>query len=182
MKIKLSQNQIIIADTSVLINFLNVDRLDLLTKYAEHLYISEHVLEEITGCYISQKQKLHNAIKNNTLSIIVVNQIDELILFTKLHESGRLGAGECSAIACAICRNYTLAMDDVRARKQAEKMSQNVRIINTQAIMLSLITQKKLTIAEADQLKNEWRDKHKFLLKFASFDELIKGSIDEVCC
>jgi predicted nucleic acid-binding protein len=40
--------KILITDTSVLINFLNINRLDLLIAYPGKFLITEHVIEEIT--------------------------------------------------------------------------------------------------------------------------------------
>ena len=177
MEVVKNNNKIIITDTSVLINFLNINRIDLLENYSTNFFITTHVIDEVTQFYPRQQERLNLAIKNNLISIVDVNQLDELALFSQLSESGRFGAGECSAIACAICRHYSLAIDDVRARKQAEKLSPNLKIITTQDIVVQLIQQETLTVDEADKIKNEWRSEYKFLLKVESFGELVGNEI-----
>lgn len=173
MELSLRNNgrKVIITDTSVLVNFLIIDRMDLLEKHPNEFIITDHVFDEVTHYYAFQKQKLTEAIEKKILSIVQVLHSDEIVLFSELQKSKNLGVGECSAIACAVYHGYSLAIDDIRARKQAEKVG--VDIINTQDIMISFISQGVITVAEADLIKNEWEIKHKFLLKIPSFREVI---------
>jgi predicted nucleic acid-binding protein len=115
------ENGILMTDTSFLINFLNVDRVDLLAKYPGKFLITEHVVEEITVDFTDQINRLNTAINENILTVVSVNDESELAIYNDLIKEGRLGQGECSAIACAICRKYCLAIDDVRAIKQASQ-------------------------------------------------------------
>ena len=52
---------IIIADTNILINFLRIDRLDLIARHSCQFVITEHVREEITEHHPVQRQMLKNA-------------------------------------------------------------------------------------------------------------------------
>ncbi len=49
---------IIIADTNVLINFLRIDRLDLIARHFYQFVITDHVREEITEHHPVQRQML----------------------------------------------------------------------------------------------------------------------------
>ena len=94
---------------------------------------------------------------------------------------GRIGAGECSAIACAVCSGYKLAIDDKRAIKEARKISAALEIIETQELVVTMIVERLLTIAEADEIKNAWETKHRFKLKIPSFSDVFDcGKREEV--
>ena len=80
-----------------------------------------------------------------------------------LAASGRLGKGECSAISCAIHRGCALAIDDRRATSEAAARS-DIEIVRTQNL---------LSIAEADAVKDEWEQRHRFRLTISSFAELL---------
>jgi predicted nucleic acid-binding protein len=166
-------DEILITDTSVLINFLNIDRVDLLLSYSGTFLITEHVVEEITVNFPDQRDRLNNAIENEILVVVSVTHETELVIYNELIKEGRLGSGECSAIACAIFRKCSLAIDDVRARKQANQQSAMLKIINTQDIIVKLIHDRVLSIEEADEIKQVWQMKYKFTLKIKSFTEVI---------
>ncbi len=93
-------------------------------------------------------------------------------------KSGRLGSGECSAIACAIERNYSLAIEDKNACKQAKLIMPDIKIVRTHDIMVSLLIHGVISLHEADEIKDEWSTKYRFKLKFNSFKEMI----DEISC
>lgn len=117
-----ADKKILIIDTSVLINFLNIDRLDLLIAFPGSFIITGHVVEEITKDFPDQKARLNSAIANSQLEVIAVDDEQELQLYNQLIKERRLGAGECSAIACAINRKYSLAMEDSRACKKNDRV------------------------------------------------------------
>ena len=164
---------IIIADTNVLINFIRIDRLDLLADHSHQFVITEHVKEEITEHYTVQRKMLQEAIEGGVITEKIVNSLEALQLFGSLMNTGRIGAGECSAIACAICGNHKLAIDDKRAIKEARKRSSELDILGTQELVVSMISEQLLTVSEADEIKALWETKHRFKLKILSFGEII---------
>lgn len=164
---------IIIADTNVLINFLRIDRLDLIARHSHQFVITEHVREEITEDHPVQRHMLQKAIEDGIFEEKVVNALDELQLFGNLISEGRIGSGECSAIACAVCNSYKLAIDDKRAIKEAHKVSVALEIIGTQELMVSMISERLLKIDEADEIKNAWESEHRFKLKISSFRDVL---------
>lgn len=168
-----NNTKIIITDTSVLINFLNVNRVELLSKLAGSFLITEHVVSEITQHYLEQYERLKNAIGCGLLEVVSVDQPNELEMFEELSREGRLGTGECSAIACAINRQYILAIDDVQARKQAMKLAPTLQILTTQDILLELIANRIITVANANIIKNELEHKYRFNMKIGSFEEFV---------
>src|SRR5580692_11549459 len=110
---------LLIADTSVLINFLNVDRMNLIGRHDPRCAVTEHVLEEVDGSYPGQREVFQAALRDGHLDLISVTDDAEIELFASLQRDGRLGSGECSAIAVALQRGYALAIDDRLAAREA---------------------------------------------------------------
>lgn len=164
---------IIIADTNVLINFLNIERLDLIAGHSHDFVITDHVKGEITDYYAHQKNQLEQAIRDGTITEQQLSTIEELNLFGILSGSGRLGHGECSAISCAIYGEHKLAIDDKRAMREALNISAELEILKTQDLVLSMINENLLSLSEADELKEAWETQFRFRLKFESFSELL---------
>lgn len=106
---------VVVTDASVLVNFLRIDCLDLIAGLPLHFTLTDHVADEVSDRYPDQRERLASALNAGILSEIAVTSPEELSLFGSLSATGRLGAGECSAIAVAVHRSYTLAIDDRRA-------------------------------------------------------------------
>ena len=168
------QPAIIVTDASVLINFLRIDRTDLLAGHSHTFLATDHVAEEITDRYPAQQQRFAAALASGAISETRVTTPEEIRLFGSMFAAGRLGAGECSAIALAVHRRYILAIDDRLATTQARRADATLRILATQDLVVSMIRQGLLDIAEADRIKQEWATRHRFRLKLASFRDLVE--------
>lgn len=164
---------IVIADTSVLINFLAVNRMDLIKRHSCRFLITNHVSREITDHYQEQLSRLKEALEQGIIEEIPVNNQEEVETFAKLAKLESLGNGECACIAVAVHRGYTLAIDDKKAIKQARLSCPTISIITTEALMVSMIKTGLITVNEADAIKDEWASSHKFKLKIHSFGELL---------
>ena len=68
--------------------------------------------------------------------------------------------------------DYVLAIDDRRATREAAARS-DLEIVRTQDLIVSMIKQNLLSIAEADAIKGEWEQRHRFRLTISSFAELL---------
>jgi len=164
---------IVITDTSVLINFLVLDRVALLSRLPDRRFVvTDHVRAEITAHYQEQLQRLEQAFSDGILEEISVTDLEEVQFFARLTATG-LGTGECSAIAVAAHRKFHLAIDDKRAIKKVAKLAPELRILTTEALMVLLIQHEILTVAEADAMKLDWEQNHRFRLTFQSFAERI---------
>lgn len=160
---------IVITDTSVLINFLVLDRAELLARLTNYRFvITDHVRAEITEHNHDQLRRLETAFATGILQEIRVTDPEEVRLFAKLTTIG-LGIGECSAIAVAAHRKFALAIDDKRAVKKLKKIGLNPTIHSTESLVVLLIQQAVLTIDEADAMKQDWEQNHRFRLAFKSF-------------
>ena len=166
---------IIIADTNVLINFLNIERLDLIAGHSHDFVITDHVKGEITDFYAHQQNQMEQAIRDGTLTEQQLSTLAEMDLFGRLSKSGRLGHGECSAISCAIHGEHKLAIDDKRATREALNIQAELEILKTQDLIVSMIEESLLNLAEADAIKEIWETQHRFRLKIESFAELLSA-------
>lgn len=167
------QDVVVITDTSVLVNFLCIDRMDLIARHSHRFVITEHVKEEITDHYPEQQVRLNAALGDGTLEVVTVSGDAALELFRTLSETRRLGAGESAAIACAIANNYAIAIDDRAAAAQARHLKADLVVVRSQDIMIHLIRSGEIDVAEADEIKNTWGNHHRFRLAFASFGEVL---------
>lgn len=161
----------VITDTSVLVNFLCLDKVSLLVALAGRKFvITDHVRAEITDHYPDQLRRLEQALVAGHLEEIAVTDISEVALFATLTTTG-LGIGECSAIAVAVIRNWAIAIDDKTACKRIAKLFPALTVLTTESLMVSLIQAGALTVAEADTMKSDWEMNYRFRLSFGSFAE-----------
>jgi hypothetical protein len=166
---------IVVADTSVLINFLRIDRMDLLGRFPSRLLATDHVVAEIEDP--GQRARYLAAVGAGYVETCTVSDPDELALFARLGPGQRLGAGECSAIAVALRRNHAIAIDDnkamSRAVREAGLAGARLNILRTQDLMVALIRAGVITAEEADTIKRDWERHHRFRIKATSFRDLV---------
>ncbi len=164
---------IVVSDTSVLINFLKIDRLNLLKNCSLHFLITEHVRSEITDSFPEQLQQLQSGLQQHTLEEIRVAEASEIEIFSALMQQGKLGVGECSAISVAIHRKYPLGIDDNLAIRSTLSLAPDLPILRTQDLMVKMIQEDVLNVSDADAILQDWAKNHRFKLKIKSFKELI---------
>lgn len=169
-----ARRQPVLLDTSVLINFLATDRIDLLADHPRYcIVVTEHVRREVTSHYQEQTTRLEAALRDSALEETRVESVEELALFAQLTGNPRLGLGECAAIAAAIARTQPVAIDDKAARKAGLELDPGLQMMDTQAIVLSLVRLGTLTVQQADALKDAFARDCSFQLKIASFRDLL---------
>ena len=167
------QDVVVVTDTSVLINFLRIDRMDLIARHSHRFVITGHVIEEITDHYPEQQARLNAALADRTLEEKEVSGDAALDIFRTLSETRQLGSGESAAIACAIANGYAIAIDDRAAASQAYQLKADVVVLGSQEIMVHLIRSGVIEVAEADRIKDTWATQHRFRLAIASFSEVL---------
>jgi predicted nucleic acid-binding protein len=165
--------QDVIIETSTLINFLRIGRVDLLVGLTAYRFVvTDHVRADVTTNYPAQLTNLEFALLAGHLVEISLTDLAEHAVFAEMKRH-RLGDGECSAIAAALVRALPLAIDDNRARKKAVARNPSLRLLDTVGLMVEAIDAGLLTVPEADAIKVDWETNHRFRLKFASFSEVI---------
>ena len=166
----------LVADTSVLINFLCIDRMDLIARHSYSFAVTEHVAEEVKNYYSDERKRLEDAFKS---AILREERVEARILAAvpaSLAASRRLGLGERSAIALAISKGWQLAIDDRRATKEALEIGPSLEIMTTQDLVVSIIRQNLLSIAEADDIKHLWTTRYRYHLRIKRFADAVRGS------
>jgi len=165
-----------IIDTSVLVNFLKIDRTDLLLKHPHYQFVVlDFVRHEVKTQYPEQVARLDAAL---ALGVLLPDDppasIDpaELATFAAMSNL-RLGQGEMAAIAAAKVRGLALAMDDRRAWKRSAAFSAGIQNEDTVSIMAALIKSDIIDVACADAIKADWQANHRFTLRFASFADVL---------
>lgn len=163
-----------IIDSSTLVNFLKVDRADLLASHPSFRFIVvDAVWDEITRHYPLQVARLEAAFAAGFLfpdQPDAATSIAELAVFASM-SAIKIGIGERAAIAAARARGLPLAMDDERAWKRA---GADIPRLDTVGVLVDLIKSGVIDVATADALKADWEANHRFVKKhFASFAELL---------
>ena len=141
---------VLIQDASLLINFLKVDRTDLIQAYPAKILITEHVRDEVTSAYPEQLTRLDYAISEKIVEIVVVNdlsEIEEIVNFREEKTQRQLGIGECSAIIMASKRNCSIGIDDGPAIKVIRKEFPNLPIIQTTDLVVAAVRKEVIDIA-----------------------------------
>ncbi len=169
----------VVLDTSVLINFLAVGRLDLLSGFQQHDYIlTGHVIGEILSkATRSRLMEAVAAARNLTMGNVLINS-PAGELFAKLTGEHRLGAGECAAIAYASTNGCSLAIDDRAARKVTARYDSGLQIVGTEDLVVLYLAHGCLDVAQADGMKKQWEEHHRFRLPFASFSDKMPARED----
>jgi predicted nucleic acid-binding protein len=167
-----------IIETSVLVNFLKIDRTDLLSRHPAYRFVVLDLVRNEVGTkpwYAAQADRLTAAIAAGHLLVDdppEATPLAELAAFAAMSEV-KIGEGERAAVAAAYARGLSLAMQDHRAWKRTATYSARIPREDTVSIVASLIKAGILTVAEADAIKADWEANHKFTLTFASFAERI---------
>ena len=150
------QPAITVTEASVLMNFLRIDWMDLIASHSHDFTATDHVADEISDRYPDQQQRFASGIDAGAISQMSITGPEEISFFGSLSASGRLGSGECSAIATI----------------QVRRTDQALRILTTQDLMVSMIRKGLLDTAEADSIKDDWATRHRFRLKLHSFRDV----------
>ncbi len=161
---------IVVTDANVLINFLHMQRLDILGSLPGYRFVvPEHVVREILRP--EQGSMLAQAFDDGTLDRMSIKDLEAMTLFADLvHIMGR---GEASCIALAATNGWFVACDErgLVRRVTNEKLGEG-RQLNTAGILVLAIRAGLLSIEEADRLKGIL-SRHRFKLKFKSFREVV---------
>ena len=108
--------RIVAADANILINFIHLQRLDLLGRLTEYEFVMpEEVRGEITDP--NRHAALLGAIDAGILRLVVIEDVPTLRLFAELTGLGR---GEAACLSLAITQNRLIASDEKRTfRREA---------------------------------------------------------------
>lgn len=163
----------IVLDTSILLNFVKIGRVELLGQLGTSVVLLDQVFDEVRRP--KQRKVVKDAVAADTLDLQSVRDPVEVALFTGLRAGGRLGAGECAVLAVALTRDWVAGLQDRRARTEGQRRCEDLALCQTEDLVLTLIKAGHLAIEEADGFLAEWAAKHHFRSKVASFRDLNKS-------
>lgn len=165
-----------IIDTSVLVNFLKIDRTDLLALHPLFRFlVIDYVGNEITKYYAAQVARLEASLLAGQLIRDQPSESTsplELATYAALTNL-KIGQGEMAAIAAAYARGVPLAMDDEQAWRRSSAFSSSLQREGTASLMVALIRSGTISVTEADLIKVDWQTNHRFTLLFQTFAELV---------
>ncbi len=162
----------IVLDTSILLNFVKIGRIELLGQLGTSVVLLDQVFGEVRRS--EQRAAVKSAVASGTLELQSVRDLVEVVLFTELRAGGRLGAGECAVLAVALTRNWIAGLQDRKAYAEGKCRREDLVICKTEDLVLTLIKTGCLTIEEADELLVEWAAKHRFRSRLTSFRDLMR--------
>ncbi|MDX2000533.1 MAG: hypothetical protein SF066_22665 [Thermoanaerobaculia bacterium] len=162
--------RIVVADANVLINLVNISRLDLCAQLAGFEFvIPDHVRAEIL--LAAQRLQIDQAIKGGVLRLESITDLAALTDFTEFLDY--LGRGEAACLALAAQNGWSIASDEKRRfRRAVEARLGKGRIFGTADLLALAIQAGRLTIAEADRDKHTL-EQHRFKMDFVSFGNIV---------
>jgi len=161
---------LVVADTSFLVNFLVLDRMDILQglrAYAFH--VPNHVVAEVE--YEEQRERLKAAIAEGTLTELEITDPVEIALYAELRRF--LGDGEAACLAVAATRRWVMATDEKRRlrREIFERLGEEY-LLNTPGAIVAALRAGILTVPEAEEICQELTQ-HRFTMDVPPFEELL---------
>lgn len=166
-------NAILVTDTSVLVNFLRIDRMELLGGLPCRFLVTDHAASELTDFYPEQVERYEAALASGHVEACTVTDEAALDIFGRLTSTTRLGVGESATIAHAIVTGAGVAIDDRRAINETQRIAEGLVIVRTADLMVQVIQCAILTVEEADAIKDDWAANHRFRIPVASFAEMM---------
>lgn len=162
---------LVVADSSFLINFLVLDRMDVLGGLQEfRFHVVNHVSAEIR--YEAQRARLRAALEGGLVAEIEITEPGEILLYDEFRRF--LGDGESAALAVAVTRRWVIAGDEKgRFRREVFDRLGEDYLLNTLGTLLTAIRASLITVDEAEALRAELRE-NRFEMDPRPFDELLK--------
>lgn len=164
------ESSIIATDANILINFMHLDRLDVLGTLPGCRFIApQEVTNEITDEV--QVLILQNAFEAAHIEQTALSSIDELEMYADFNRT--LGKGESACLALALHRGWLIASDEKGAfsRTVIEHIGKG-KLVTTPELIVHAIHSGLTTVEEADRWK-ELLAERRFAMKLDSFSDLL---------
>jgi predicted nucleic acid-binding protein len=163
---------LVVADTSFLVNFLAINRMDILAGLRAYAFrVPNHVVIEVE--YEDQKERLHAALAGGLLSEIEITDLSEIALYAELRDF--LGDGESACLAVAATRRWVIATDEKRRlrREIFERLGEGY-LLDTPGALVAALRAGILTAPEAEAIRQELAQ-HRFVMTdVPPFEELLR--------
>lgn len=162
---------LVVTDSSFLINFLVLDRMDILGGLRQfRFHMVNHVTAEIR--YEDQRRRLRASIESGVMTEIEITEPGEILLYDDLRRF--LGDGESASLAVAVSRRWVIAADEKgRFRRElVARLGENY-LLDTAGALVTAIRAGAITLAQAETLRARLRE-NRFEMDPRPFDELVK--------
>jgi predicted nucleic acid-binding protein len=161
---------LVMADSSFLINFLVVDRMDILKRLPQYrFHMVNHVRAEIR--YESQRARLQAAMEGGGVTEIEITDPAEILMYDEFRKF--LGDGESASLAVAVSRRCVIAADEKgRFRRELFSRLGEDYLLDTLGALIVAIRGRVITLAEAEALRARLRE-HRFDMDPTPFAELL---------
>ena len=165
--------RVVVSDSSVLINFLHLGRLEFFARLPGHrLVITEEVDAEIKRP--EQRAELDRMLDLGLIERVPITNLETLTLAAEL--MAYLGRGEAASLAVARERDWWLACDEKgRFRSEAIERLGKERLLGTPELFVLAIRARMMSIDEADAAKAQL-ERHRFKMSFESFRQRLEQS------
>ncbi|MFQ5852292.1 MAG: hypothetical protein ACE5JU_17135 [Candidatus Binatia bacterium] len=161
---------LVVTESSFLINFLAIDRMDILGGLGQFkFHVVDHVTAEIR--YPDQQARLRAALAAGIVSEFEITDPVEILLYDELRKV--LGDGESASLAVAVSRRWIIAADEKgRFRKELFERIGEDYLLDTPGALLAAIKSRVISISEAEELREALR-RHRFEMKGGKGDRLL---------
>ena len=161
---------LVVADSSFLINFLAVDRMDILSRLPQfRFHVVNHVVAEIR--YESQRARLQAATEDGGVHEIEITDPAEILLYDEFRKF--LGDGEAASLAVAVTRQWVIAADEKgRVRQLFSRLGED-HLLDTLGALLTAIRADVITVAHAEALRTQLQE-HRVQMDPTPFEELLR--------
>jgi predicted nucleic acid-binding protein len=169
----------IVVDTCCLINFLVLDRMDILQGLGSDFvfFIPNHVTAEVIDSM--QRDRLDAALTAHIVTEIAITDPAEVELYANLRALRVLGDGECASLAVAACRRCAMATDEKgRLRREIIDRLGEDAYVNTAGILVAAMRAGLLTPAEGEEIRLALAA-HRFVMDVPPFIELLENDNPE---
>lgn len=158
-----------VVDTSVLLNFIHLDRLDLFGDLPAYTFV---ICDQVNAEVVLQGQRsiLASALSAGHLGETAADSPDQLELFIEL--SRTLDPGESASLAVAVSLGWLVAVDERAAQREADRRLGTGRCITTPGVIVEAIRAGLVSIEEADRMKGALA-LNKFKMTFRSFRDVM---------
>ncbi|MEM2984299.1 MAG: DUF3368 domain-containing protein [Candidatus Freyarchaeota archaeon] len=154
----------VIADATVISNYVLIKRLDLLQKVVANLCTTREVFEELR---FGVERGIFPASDLGQIEVLEMNS-EERKVFSKLADT--LGRGESSCIAIALTRGFKMLTDDLDARKYAQRFG--VPVSGTIGVLVLAVNGKIISKEQGNRLLSEMI-RMGFYSSIESLDEIL---------
>ena len=159
-------------DTSVLINFLILNRVDILANLPGYRFVVLDAVE-LEVLRPQQQATLAAAFEQSLLDRVGAATPQELEFFAEHRK--RMGLGEAACLAAAEARGWMLASDERRVfRRFARERIGDSRILTTPGILVEAVSGGVISIQDLQAVTDEL-ERNRFRVPPGAFEGLLSG-------